>query len=88
MSELEAYVGRVRGLLIELSDRLTTEQCDEVEHLISHGEPAEGMRTLAWILVETGRKVPADVVARLREFASDLVPEEDMPPGLDGCIEG
>lgn len=86
MSDLDAYVGRVRGLIDSIADRLTPRERSEVEHLMEHGEPAEGMRALAWILVEGHKTVPAEAIARLRELTSSLIAEEDMPPGLQECI--
>jgi hypothetical protein len=88
VSELDAYVGRVRGLLISIAARLSLLECGEVEHLIEHGEPAEGMRALAWIIVEGHKKVPAETVAALRDLTSGFIEDEHMPPGLDECIEG
>jgi hypothetical protein len=87
MSEFDAYVGRVRGLLISIADRLTPRECGEVEHLIEHGEPAEAMRALAWIVVERRLKVPAKTVAELRDLTAGLIEDEHMPPDLDECIE-
>jgi hypothetical protein len=87
VSESDAYVGRVRGLLISVADRLSPREYGEVEHLIEHGEPAEGMRSLAWIIVERRLKVPASTVAELRDLTAGLIEEEHMPPDLDDCIE-
>jgi hypothetical protein len=87
VSELDAYVGRVRGLLISIADRLSPRECGEVEHLIEHGEPAEGMRALAWIIVEGRKKVPAETVAELRDLTAGLIEDEHMPTDLDDYIE-
>jgi hypothetical protein len=70
-----------------LADRLTPAERGEVEHLIEHGEPAEGMRALAWIIVEGHKQVPADAIATLRELTSSLMEDEHMPPGLDEYVE-
>ena len=87
MSELDAYLGRVRGLLVSVADRLTPLECGEVEHLIEHGEPAEGMRALAWIIVEGRKKLPAETVSALQDLTAGLIDDKHMPPGLDLCIE-
>lgn len=86
MSDLDAYLGRTRGLLISIADQLTPDECREVEHLIEHGEPAEGMRALAWIIVEERKKIPAEAIATLRELTASLIEEEHMPSDLDACI--
>ena len=35
---------------------------DEAQHLIDHGEPAEGVRVLAWVIVERGSVVTPEIV--------------------------
>jgi hypothetical protein len=87
VSDLEAYLWRVRAVVMSTADRLTPRERDEIEHLIEHGEPAEGMRALAWILVEGDKKVPPETIAALRELTAGMIEEEDMPPELDQCIE-
>jgi hypothetical protein len=87
VTELDKYLGRVRSLLISVADRLTPLERGEVEHLIEHGEPAEGMRALAWIIVEGRKKVPAETVAALRDLTSGVIKDEHMPPDLDDFIE-
>jgi hypothetical protein len=87
VSNLDAYLGRTRGLFISLADRLTQSERYAVDDLIEHGEPAEGMRALAWIIVENQMRVPASVASALRELTAGLIDDEDMPPGLDGCVE-
>jgi hypothetical protein len=87
MSDLEDYLGRVRGLLISLANRLTRGEQKEVEHLIELGEPAEAMRELAWLIVEENKIVPAETIVALRALTSGLIEEKDMPAGLDNHIE-
>jgi hypothetical protein len=87
VSDLDAYLGRTRGLFISLADRLTQSERFTVDDLIEHGEPAEGMRALAWIIVENKMRVPASVVSTLRELTAGLIDDADMPPGLDDCVE-
>jgi hypothetical protein len=87
MSDLEDYLGRVRGLLISLANRLTPGEQKEVEHLIDHGEPAEAMRDLAWLIVEENKMVPAATIVALRALTSGLIEEKDMPTDLENHIE-
>jgi hypothetical protein len=83
MSIHDDYIGCCRAVVILLSDVLSPEECAEADHLIDHGEPAEGMRSLAWSIVEGNKRVPAEVIAEIKGLTADLVPEEHMPPGLD-----
>lgn len=70
MSDLDDYLGRVRALLVSLANCLTPGEQEEVEHLIEHGEPAEAMRALAWIIVEERMMVPAESIAALFDLTS------------------
>ena|SRR6202035_1769452 len=86
MSDLEDYLGRVRGVLISLANRLTPGEQKEVDNIIEHGEPAEAMRALAWIIVDNSMTVPAETIIALRDLASGLIDEKDMPPDLENHI--
>jgi hypothetical protein len=83
MTPQEDYVGRCMGLLISLDEILTPDEAGWAQHLIDHGEPAEGMRALAWFIVEGDKRVPAETIGAIRELSSGLVREEDMPPNFD-----
>jgi hypothetical protein len=86
-ADRDAYLRRVGALLASLSDRLTVTERGEVQHLIDHGEPAEGMRTLAWIIVEQKKKVPGEAIASLRQLSHGLIDNAHMPPNLDDCAD-
>jgi hypothetical protein len=77
------YLLRVRGLLAQTSAVLTAAEEYEVRHLIDHGEPAEALRTLAWIVVDGDKKVSRSIIATIRELALGAVSEADMPSSLD-----
>lgn len=83
MSELEAFLNRVRSLLTSLEGTLNPSEISEVEHLMDHDEIGEALRTLAWIIVEEDKRVPFETIASIRELSRGLVDEADMPPGLD-----
>lgn len=83
MNILEDYLLRVRELVSSVASVLTTEERDEVAHLIDHGEPAEALRTLAWIIVEENKQIRSSVVSKIRELSAGLVDEADLPNDLD-----
>jgi hypothetical protein len=87
LSDLEDYLGRVRGLLISLANRLTPGEQKDVERLIEHGEPAEAMRDLAWIIVEGNKIVLAETIVALRALTSGFIEEKDMPTNLENHVE-
>ena len=82
MTKLDDYLHRVRGLLSSVASVLTVEEQDELSHLIDHGEPAEALRALAWIVVEENKRIPASAIAAIRELTSGLVDENDLPNKL------
>ena len=77
----------IRALLKSLSSRLSQTERQEVEHLITHDECGEALRTLAWIIVEEKKKVPSEAIRRIKELSAGLVATEDMPPDLDAYAE-
>jgi hypothetical protein len=40
---MDAYLGRVQGLVILLTGTLSPAALDRAQHLIDHGEPADGV---------------------------------------------
>ena len=83
MNSPENYLLRVRGLLESLSAVLTAEEESEVRHLLDHGEPAEALRSLAWIVVDDGKRIPSSSIAAIRELTAGLVDAADLPDNLD-----
>jgi hypothetical protein len=81
-SAMEEYVGRVRGLVISLMDILSPDERAEINELIDHGEPVEGLRSLAWIVVEERKRLPATSYRTLLELMGDWFEPEDLPPNL------
>ena len=81
-SQVDDYLGRVRGLRIILGDLLPPDAFINVDSLIEHGEPAEGLCQLAWVLNNNSVAVPPWAAAALRELTEGLVDAEFMPPGL------
>jgi len=84
---MERYLGRCIGLVVRLQGLLPASSLDEAQHLMNHGEPAEGVRSLAWSIVENRVLVPRDVVHDLRELTAELIGPEHMPQDLDRYIQ-
>ncbi len=82
MSATEDYLGRVHVLVWAVADSLSESERDEVQHLIDHGEPAEGL-LLAWIIVDGEKRVPASIVRGIRDLTEGLVAPEHLPADLD-----
>jgi hypothetical protein len=84
---MERFLGRCMGLVIRLQGVVPTSSLDEAQHLMEHGEPAEGVRTIAWGIVENGLRVPAEVVRDIRDLTAELIADDDMPPNLDAFVD-
>jgi hypothetical protein len=85
VSAQEDYIKRLRGVLTQVEAVLSAEEHADVQRLIDHDEGGEAMLTLAWILVEGGRRVSAPTIRDIRELAEGLVEPTDFPPNLDDC---
>lgn len=86
MNNLNDYLCRVHAVVKSSQHVLSEAELAEVEHLIEHDEPAEALRTLAWIIVEGNKKVPRDVVAGIRALSEGLVDPAHMPLNLDSHV--
>ena len=82
MSPQEAYLHRVNDLLGSLSGVLSATERARVEHLVIHGEPAEGLLALAWIIHNGGKTVSKKVVSDLFTLTDGLILKEHFPPGF------
>jgi hypothetical protein len=78
----EEYLGAVKAVAWQAGEHLPAERLVDVHSLIDHGEPAEGLCSLAWAIVTERVRVPADLIDAIYEYTADLVDEEFMPPDL------
>lgn len=83
MSALDDYLGRVQATVWSAAGWVSKEGIERVQHLVDHGEPAEGMHSLAWIIVNEKTLVPESLIQAIREYSAELVPAESMPEDLD-----
>ena len=79
----EEYLEAVRAVAGQASDYLPEERLANVRSLIEHGEPAEGLCSLAWVIVTDGVLVPRNVITAIRDFTDGIVEQEFMPPNLE-----
>lgn len=78
----EDYLGRVRATAWHAADYLPAGRMTEVHRLIDHGEPAEGLCSLAWVIVGEQIQVPGSIVDAIYEYTAGFIDEEFMPRDL------
>jgi hypothetical protein len=83
MSALDDYHGRVQATVWSAAGWVSPEGLERVQHLVDHGEPAEGMCSLAWIIVNEKTMVPTSLIRAIRAYSVELVDPEYMPSNLD-----
>lgn len=83
MSALDDYRGRVQATLWSAAGWVSKEGIEEAQHLVDHGEPAEGVRSLAWIIVDERTMVPMELIRAIRAHSGELVAAGDMPSNLE-----
>lgn len=76
----EIYLQEVRSLVDSIRSNLSENEVLEVEHLIDHDEPVEGLRTLAWIIHDEGIVISANTAETILRLIGDFLPENDLPP--------
>ena len=83
MSNMDEYAGRVQAIVWRAGAYVSDDGIGRVQHLVDHGEPAEGMLSLAWIIVKEGVQVPHDIIDAIREHAEGLIDDELFPFDMD-----
>jgi hypothetical protein len=83
VSTLDDFAGRLRGLVISVSQDLEPTEAGLLMHLIDHDEGGEALISLGWFIVEKDRTVTRDAIATLRKLAESLGVQNELPAELD-----
>ncbi len=89
-ADFDELLGRIRGVLISLGPVLSLAEAGEVDEYLDHAELGEGLRTLAWLLVEEGKPTGESVVLEIQALAAHMGISHELPPewretkGCDG----
>ena len=81
---LRRHVLEVAAAIDDLPEIL---RFDAIE-LIEHGEPAEGLCSLAWAIVNAKVRVPRELIDAIYKYTSGLVDEKHLPPDLADYADG
>ncbi|MGL5829079.1 MAG: hypothetical protein ACRC0L_05860 [Angustibacter sp.] len=80
--DFDELLGRIRGLLISLGATLSSEESSEVDELLDHAELGEALRSLAWLIVEEGKRVARSDVREIESLASRMDISGELPEAL------
>lgn len=80
--DFDEILGRIRGLLIALGPTLSSDEANEVGELLEHAELGEGLRTLAWLIVEEGKVVAGADIHEIQSLAARMGITGELPETL------
>lgn len=86
MSTPQDFARRLDDLVASVAGVLSNQHLPLVKELIDHGEGGEAIILLASLIAQGDERVPAAVIAEIRDLAEDYVDEDDLPPDLDSHI--
>jgi hypothetical protein len=67
---------------MSFSPSLSVAEVAEVEELLDHAELGEGLRTLAWLLVEERKHITERQLLEITDLASMMRILHELPPRL------
>lgn len=82
MNTREKYLSDVRALVHSAAKFLAEDEISEIYDLVSHGEPAEGLANLAWIIVQHKIVVPSSIILEICSLTEGLLEEDALPPNF------
>lgn len=88
--DFEEVLGRIRGLLIGMGSQLAPSESAEVVDLLDHAELGEGLRTLAWIVVDESKRLTFAEMAEFRDLAIRMDIVKELPSDFTclGSLDG
>ena len=81
---MERYLEAVLETVAKFDGRASDRGLGEARHLIEHGEPAEGLLTLAWVLHDERIQPTIEETSQLLALTDGLIDPGHLPPGIDG----
>lgn len=77
---MEAYLRQCLDLFDEVQVLMPDMDLRDAESLLRHGEPVEGVATLAWALASADTQVPPHLGETIRELTAGWLADDDLPP--------
>ncbi|WP_442298187.1 hypothetical protein [Terrabacter sp. RAF57] len=76
---MNAYLLECVAFFDEVRGKVPAMDLADARSLLDHGEPAEGISILAWVLVQEGVAVTDEMAAKVRRLTSELIDPQDLP---------
>lgn len=76
---MNAYLLECLAFFDEVQSLVPAIQLADARSLLDHGEPAEGVAILAWVLDQQGVPVTTGIAATVRRLTVELIDPKDLP---------
>jgi hypothetical protein len=76
---MEAYLQRCLDFFEEVRGLVPVMDLLDAESLLRHGEPAEAISNLAWVLASAESDVPAHFGQTIRDLTEGWFPDDELP---------
>ncbi|MAY94958.1 MAG: hypothetical protein CMH84_00245 [Nocardioides sp.] len=76
---MNAYLLECVGFFEEVRGMVPAIDLADARSLLDHGEPAEGVSILAWVLAEQGITITNEMAAKVRRLTAELIDPQDLP---------
>jgi hypothetical protein len=83
MISKQEWLAAVQATIAQAAIFVTGESMEDVHQLADHGEPAEAIYVLAWVIVNSETNVPAALVSAIRDHAQGFDVYDLLPQNLD-----
>lgn len=79
MNAMDAYLLECLTFFEEVRGMVPAINLADARSLLDHGEPAEGVSILAWVLAQEGVAITGAMAAEVRRLTAGLVDPRDLP---------
>ncbi len=79
---MERWLGKMRGVLIALTDFVPSEALSIPSRLIENGEAPEGLVQMAWVITNHDVRVPSWIIEAIYELGGQINDPDHLPPNL------
>ena len=82
LAAMERWLGKMRGVLIALTDFVPSEALTVPSRLIDHGEAADGLVEMAWVITNHDVRVRSWIIEAIYKLGGQINDPDHLPPNL------